>query len=411
MKKTVKKCLFIIGLLNFVLISNGICQEKNNLLVTQENLRIVEEKSTSTGETLGYHLYVKKLPGIESVMLTETTKDPLGQEPNYAYRAKEYNSINGDEVRMLNGERLDSPSARYSLVDSTVERNEYFSESFHIFIPVEIIYGYPWSRNGTVKIGKGTFINIRAFEKKYCDYTGKYFDNPYMFDFVVVKKPVKIKVAEKPVEEPEVVLTDNYNPIAAHTFDEISDFLTYSKGPETIVEDIMDAVARIQPKDKADVVFAIDATGSMKDDIQKLKEEWLPALVEGLSEFKDIRIGLLFYRDYNDNFNSRGLPVKYWDFTTDVQAFMRNVRALKIVGSEGGDIPEPVYEALFASMDFYSWREDAVKKVILIGDAEPHPTPRRTGKYSRSLVEKTSAEKGIEINAIITPDDKADRGR
>lgn len=421
MSEFIKKLSIIAFLSHFFVILPLYSQEKvvndSKLLVEGKNLRITEEKDPKTGKTLGFHLYIEKKDGIESVMLTETTRDPTGQEPNYAYRATEYNKINGDEIRMLNGEILDSPTAKFSLVDSTVEKNEYFEKCFHIFIPQKIVYGYPWSRNGSVLIGKGTFINIRSFEKKYCDYTGKFFDNPFMFDLVVKKvaKPKKIKPVippePTPENEPEVILTDDYNPIAAHTFEQISDFMIYSKGPETIVDDIMNSLKRITPKDKADVVFAIDATGSMKDDIQKLKEEWVPALVEGLKEFKDIRLGLVFYRDYGDNFSYNGLPVKWFNFTSDIESFVKNVRAIKINGLEGGDIPEAVYEALYASMDFYQWRSDAVKKVILIGDAEPHPVPRKTGKYSRELVEKISKERDIQINAIITPDDKSRRGR
>lgn len=410
MRVNIKKSVFIAFSFIAFSVSGIFAQEANKLLVSEGDIKIVEEHD-SKGKTKGYHLYIKKRPGVESVMLTETTKDPLGLEPNYAYRAKEYNKINGDEIRMLNGERLDSPSARYSLVDSTVEKNEYFDKCFHIYIPDEIVFGYPWSRNGTVKIGKGTFINIRSFEKKYCDYTGKYFDNPYMFDLVVRKRPKKAEPEKKEEEVKEVVLTDNYNPMAAQTFDEISDFMIYSKGPETIVDDIMDVMKRIDPSQASDIIFAIDATGSMKDDIQKLKDEWLVALEEGLKDYTDVMIGLVFYRDYNDNFNYKGLPVKIYPFTKDFNVFVKNVRAIRIAGNEGGDIPEAVYEALYASMDFFAWREGASKTVILIGDAEPHPEPRRTKKYSRKLIEQMSKERNIEINAIITPDNKTDRGR
>ena len=84
---------------------------------------------------------------------------------------------------------------------------------------------------------------------------------------------------------------------------------------------------------------------------------------------------------------------------------------MKIAGNEGGDIPEAVYEALYASMDYLGWREEAAKTVILIGDAEPHPAPRKTKKYSRELIEQMSKERSISINAIITPDNKVERGR
>ena len=307
MRESVKKFIFasFINLFTLGILFSQDTASENSLLILPNDIVITEEKNPGTNEVTGYHLYIKKKPGVESVMLTETTKDPSGQNPNYAYRAKEYNPVNGDEIRILNGEQLDFHNAQYSLIDSTTEKNEYFDECFHIYIPDEIVFGYPWSRNGTVKISKGTFINIRSFEKKYCDYTGKYFDNPYMFDFEIRKrKKTELKTEthelkkqeEKavPVEEGKTILTDNYNPLAAQTFKEISEMMIYSKGPETIIEDIMNSIKMINHKDKADIVFAIDATGSMKDDIQKLKEKWLPALVEGLKEFNDVRLGLVF---------------------------------------------------------------------------------------------------------------------
>lgn len=385
-----------------------------DLLISVDDIRV--EKAGG-----GYNLFVRKKPRLESIMLAETTKDPLGKESSYAYRAKEYNSVNGDEIRMLDGNVLDKNSSfsPFSLVDSTPQDDAQFGRAFLIFIPDEIVYGYEWGRHGTVKIGKGTFINIRAFEKKYCDYSGgaeTYFDNPYMFDLERRKFPrVEIEeVAQKAdaaEDVSEVVLTDDYNPIAADKFKEISDMMIYSKGPDSLIDDISAVLDAIDPKNLVDVVFAIDATGSMKDDIELLREKLISRLQEKLEAFGDVRFGLLFYRDYGDNFNTRGLPVKQFDFTNNFEEFSKNLNSIKIRGTEGGDIPEAVYEALFACMDFYKWRGGATKKVILIGDAEPHPTPRRSGKYSKELVEKTAAERGISVSAIITPDDKARRGR
>ena len=97
--------------------------------------------------------------------------------------------------------------------------------------------------------------------------------------------------------------------------------------------------------------------------------------------------------------------------TEDLNQFLVNLKSFKVTGMEGGDIPEAVYEAMFASIDFYQWNPESVKKVILVGDAEPHPQPRGSGKYSKQLVEKLAKEKGISINAIILPDDKSRRGR
>ena len=285
-------------------------KSQQKLRITANDVKLIPEAS----DLGGYHLYVKKLPNVNSILLTETTKDPTGKNDSYTYRAKEYNKINGDELRILDGKPLVSEGAKYSLVDSTVENTTFFGPAFHIYIPPKIVYGYDWSRHGEVEISKGTFINIRSFEKPYGDYTGNYVDNPFMFDFVVrkVKKtpaPKKVTPPEpeptpEPTPEPEpieeVIITDSYNPIAGEKFKEISEDIIYSKGPETLIQDIFKIFKDGKFGDDLDVVFAIDATGSMKDDIEKLKEELAAALGDYFGEGSGARVGLLFYRDYGD---------------------------------------------------------------------------------------------------------------
>lgn len=396
MTKKILLLFFNFFLLNFVFSQEAL---KSELHISFNDLYMISERD-SNFNLQGFHLYIKKKPGINSIMLIETTKDSSGKADNYAYRAKEYNKINGDEIRLLDGKPLDSEFSKYSLIDSTVEPNERFGQAFHIYIPKEIEYGYPWTRHGTVVINKGTFLNIRTFAKPYADYTGDFYDNSFMFDLGKVER-----------KKETTVLTDEYNPIASEKFDEISDFMIYSKGPETIVSDIMNSLMQINPKEKADVVFVIDATGSMKDDIEKLRNEWIPELTEGLKEFGSVRLGLLLYRDYGDNYKYNGLPVRYFKFTSDLNSFTRNLNSFSIKGTEGGDIPEAVYEGLYAGIKFYDWDKTAQKKIILIGDAEPHPAPRGLGKCSKEVITELAKKESITINAIITPDEKSRRGR
>ena len=400
--------------------------KQQELRISANDIKLIEDK-----ENGGYHLYVKKNPKVNSILLTETTKDPLGKNDSYAYRAKEYNPINGDEIRYLDGKKLESEGAKYSLLDSTVEKTDFFGDAFHIFIPKTVVYGYEWSRHGEVELGKGTFINIRSFEKPYADYSGDYMDNPFMFDLKVFKKTVKtvrkeVKKLEKketpqPVLEPEVldepeifeepevqaeiILTDNYNPVASEKFSEISKEMIYSKGPETLIEDIGKILKTFVNAEKLDIVFAIDATGSMKDDIEKLREDLIPEIKRIFSKEKDVRIAVLFYRDYGDTFRYMDLPVKCFDFTRSLKTFKEQLYSIKILGREGGDIPEAVYEAMFAASEFYKWRGDAQKEIILIGDAEPHPVPRGTGKYSKGYVMALAESKNIKIHSILLPQD------
>lgn len=371
----------------------------------------VERHFDESGASNGVDVYIRAKGGIKSVMLVETTKDPEGKESNYAYRSDQWNPVNGDEIRYLNGRELNSEYSKYSLISSTVVRHEKLGECFHIYVPEILHYGYPWSRHGTVRIDRGTFINIRTFEKPYGDYTGRYMDNAFMFDFGEIQK--KPEVVVPPVKEPEVeeiILTDDYNSLAAEKFAEIAkdgSGLLYYSTPEKLTEDLLSAVDSIVPHDKADVVFAIDTTGSMKDDMEKLRNEWVPKLLEQIKEFEDIRLGLLFYRDYNDTYNYKGLPVKFFDFTRNSSQFTKDLNSAVIHGNEGGDIPEAVYEALYASLTLYDWRKDAKRKIILIGDAEPHPKPRGPKKISREKVVDLAKSKNIVFDCIIVPDEKA----
>src|SRR5574344_951335 len=101
MKRTIFLSAFLISFFC------GLSFAQNALLIKPSDLRLIPETSGLSEKTgdfekiIGYHLYIRKLPEIESVMLTETTKDPDGKSDNYAYRALEYNQINGDEIRFL----------------------------------------------------------------------------------------------------------------------------------------------------------------------------------------------------------------------------------------------------------------------------------------------------------------------
>lgn len=385
------------------------------LRITAQNIRLFQDKKNG-----GYHLYIKKLPGVESVLLTETTKDPTGKNDSYAYRAKEYNSVNGDEIRVLDGKTLVSEGSKYSLVDSSVEDTDFFGPAFHIYIPQVLVYGYDWSRKGEIEIQKGTFINIRSFEKPYADYSGDFVDNPFMFDFI--KKPAKKveKKDEKKVENKsdfkiedkskiedkrdETVLTDDFNPAAYENLKNVSEEIVCSKGPVELIKDLR-SVLEEDKDSEVDIVFTIDTTGSMKDDMEQLKKDFVPLLEELFGDYSKARVGIVLYRDYGDSYNYMGLPVKVYSFMQSSKQIQKILNGVYIYGKEGGDIPEAVYEALYASAEFFEWRAESKKRIIWIGDAEPHPLPRKTGKYSKETAMNAVNKKGIKINSILLPKD------
>lgn len=124
----------------------------------------------------GYELYIKKPQGVESIILTESQRDPAFKVTTYGLRALKVTPINGNEKRILDGREVVFKDATCYLIDSTTEYIEGVGDCFRFFLTEEVVFGYSWSRRGTLKIAPGVQINLRLFAKKYGDYTGPFRD-------------------------------------------------------------------------------------------------------------------------------------------------------------------------------------------------------------------------------------------
>ncbi|HEX7888826.1 MAG TPA: VWA domain-containing protein [Ramlibacter sp.] len=141
-----------------------------------------------------------------------------------------------------------------------------------------------------------------------------------------------------------------------------------ARGQKSAVEVVLDAAAPA-PRARLDLVFLIDATGSMADEIDKLKAtlRTITAEVAALPSRPDICLGLVAYRDRGDAFVLRS-----HDFTNDVGAFLQQA-LYPLQAAGGGDYPEAMNEALHDTVHQLSWRGDgATRLVILLADAPPH---------------------------------------
>lgn len=121
-----------------------------------------------------------------------------------------------------------------------------------------------------------------------------------------------------------------------------------------------------------DLVFCIDTTGSMGDDIDEVKDQARMIINTLASQTSDFRIGVIGFKDIGSVPEDDPIFLDF-PFTNNVDTIINNINALNADG--GGDDPEAVYEALLRAMDNVTlgpWRNGVGKIIILMGDAPPH---------------------------------------
>jgi hypothetical protein len=153
-----------------------------------------------------------------------------------------------------------------------------------------------------------------------------------------------------------------------------------------------------------DVLFLLDATGSMGDEIDRLKTsiDSVADRVAALEGSPDVRLAMTVYRDEGDAFVS-----STYDFTSDVAAF--RAALAEVVADGGGDYPEALDEALAESLAAPAWRDPAttLQLIFLVADAPPHVERQVTG-YDESI--KAAAGRGIKVFPVASSesDDQAE---
>ncbi len=139
-----------------------------------------------------------------------------------------------------------------------------------------------------------------------------------------------------------------------------------------------------------DIVFIIDATGSMEGEINAAREK-LSDLITLLEAFDvGFRIGVVAFRDRGDAFLTRSLPLTPHRY--QAVDFLDRLSA-----NGGGDTPEAVFEGLELAFRMRFSRE-ARKVAVLVGDAPPHDG---TTKKLLRLVKAFAAKDGV-LHTVFT---------
>lgn len=137
-----------------------------------------------------------------------------------------------------------------------------------------------------------------------------------------------------------------------------------------------------------DLVFNIDATGSMTDEIYYIKTYIKTTLDQISTKFKTARFALVTFRDYGEANGCPDIDYPYRiekDFTYNIAEIKTATDAIAL--KSGCDFTESIYAGIMASLNL-KWRPGVRKIVITISDDKPKDPEPITGYTAQSVIDK-----------------------
>jgi hypothetical protein len=169
------------------------------------------------------------------------------------------------------------------------------------------------------------------------------------------------------------------------------------KSPQTFVEGTNNFKLQgtaVLPDNRADVMFVVDATGSMEDEIAYLKKELEDVVTQVKTEQPTLalQIGSVFYRDEGDKYVTRSSAL-----SANTDATINFINGQSADG--GGDYPEAVDAALNEAIFEQNWSESARTRIVfLMLDAPPHHDTKSLKSIQNSIT--MAAKKGVKLIPI-----------
>ena len=172
-------------------------------------------------------------------------------------------------------------------------------------------------------------------------------------------------------------------------------YIDSTSTPRTITrtvqdKDVIDLEDTFTISNNLEIMFVIDATGSMGDEMEYIKSE----IDDVISQVKqknanaNISLAMMVYRDTEDDYVTR-----YSDFTTNITAqqnWLKNQHA-----DGGGDFEEAVQIALDEAIN-KQWSSKSTKLLFHVADAPAHDEDVQSWNNTALL----AARKGIKIITV-----------
>lgn len=154
----------------------------------------------------------------------------------------------------------------------------------------------------------------------------------------------------------------------------------------------IDFASASKPSKVLDIMFMIDATGSMGDEMEYISDELndvISRVKRTQQQMLTVRVSNNVYRDKGDDYVVRPFP-----FTENMSVALAQLNEQSAGG--GGDYEEAVEEGFDDAINKHEWSTSAAARLMFfVLDAPPHLTNENIKKIQD--VTKTAAAKGIRV--------------
>ena len=177
----------------------------------------------------------------------------------------------------------------------------------------------------------------------------------------IVEAPKEVVAIQKAISKDAQMLVDH--PIAKKYAGlvEKSEGKFYSSLERPLLETVSNVLSE-QLEENADVVFLIDHTSSMEDDIEEVRSG-MTTIMEGLSKKKGVRAGIVTFSDVKSGsrfgYCARGL-------SNDFMGMADFLAKIELLGSV-----EDVYGAIWKTVDEFAWESKNKRLIVIISDEKP----------------------------------------